>query len=60
MKIQENISADTSDRWVRKVVKYDYAAWPQKFINEEEINEHVIKGMCAVDEGKIDLHTLLS
>jgi hypothetical protein len=43
--------------WGRKV-KHSPAR-PQKFVDEEEINEHVLEYVVAVNEGKIDRHTLL-
>jgi hypothetical protein len=60
MKIRENVSANTSDRWVRKVIQYDNAARVQEFVDQEEINEHVIKGARAVYEGEINRHMFLS
>ena len=53
MKISENISANTSDRREAQVIEYDNAAYPKKFIDEEEIYEHVIEVVLAIDKGKM-------
>jgi hypothetical protein len=59
-KIRQNVSANTSDRRPGQVIQYDDAPGPQKLVNEEQINKHVIEYVVAVYECKIDRHMLLS
>ncbi len=56
--IQLGIPAGEIDRVGEGIVEYDYASGLEQLVNEDQVDEHVVKKMAAVNEGEIEISLL--
>ena len=59
IQIGGSVSANLSHARLMGVIEYDNAADVEHLVDHEEIDERVIEGMRAVDEGKLDASSFL-